>query len=429
MADKLMQDPARWLAGLPIVDLAIVLVAVAFGWFGGRLVGDWVAVRFASAPWVPAGFVGRTSQTIRATVLALVLVVLLSAPGFGSEPRLLAGVVLGFALAALVRHVLRGLSLLETAASGLGLLAGILAVMAALGGLRPLMMALDNASVDIGKRNVSLLDVLVTGLAGLILFAIAWLLNRAIGHWVGQLDRLDDSQRLLGQKLVGLAIAAVAFLLGIDLLGLDLTSLAVFSGALGLAVGFGLQKTLGNMIAGLLLLMDRSIKPGDVIVVGDQFGQVNRIGVRAVSVLTRDGKEHLIPNEQLMTQPVENWSYSDRKVRVHIPVGVSYASDLGRAQALMLEAALTVSRVLKDPAPTIWLRAFGDSSVDHDIMVWIQDPEEGVGNVRSAILNRVWVLFKENDIEIPFPQRDVWIRSVPQSKLASQDGKFTPPSA
>jgi len=198
-----------------------------------------------------------------------------------------------------------------------------------------------------------------------------------------------------------------------DLLGIDLTSLAVFSGAVGLAVGFGLQKTLGNMIAGVLLLMDRSIKPGDVIVVGDQFGQVNRIGVRAVSVLTRDGKEHLIPNEQLMTQAVENWSYSDRKVRVHIPVGVSYACDLARAQALMLEAARDVPRVMKEPAPGIWLRGFGDSSVDHDIMVWIDDPEEGVGNVRSAVLNRVWVLFKENGIEIPFPQRDVWIKSAP----------------
>lgn len=423
MMDVLLQDPAAWLAGLPIVDLVIVLVVIVIGWLVGRMVGDWTAARFAAAAWVPPGFSGRTAKTIRAAILGLALIVLLSAPGFGSEPRLLAGLVLGFAVAALVRHILLGLGLLEPAAPGLGIVAGLLAVMASLGGLRRLILALDNAALTIGKRNISLLDVVVTAFAGVLLFALAWLLNRALGHWVGQLHGLDGSQRLLGQKLVGLAIAAVAFLIGIDLIGLDLTSLAVFSGALGLAVGFGLQKTLGNMIAGLLLLMDRSVKPGDVIVVGDQFGQVNRIGVRAVSVLTRDGKEHLIPNELLMTQAVENWSHSDRKVRVHIPVGVSYACDLAKAQALMLEAARTIPRVLADPAPGIWLRGFGDSSVDHDIMVWIDDPEEGVGNVRSAVLNRVWVLFKENGIEIPFPQRDVWIRT------ADQAGNSTPPSA
>jgi small-conductance mechanosensitive channel len=419
----LMKDPMGWLAGLPVVDLVIVLVVITAGWLAGRWLGDWTAARFAKTEWVPPGFSGRTAKTVQAAVLCLALVVLLSAPGFSTEPRLLAGIVLGFALTGLVRNMLRGLGLLEPAAPGLGILAGVLAVVAALGGLRPLMMALDNAALTIGKRQISLLDVLVTAFAGMVLFALAWLLNRALGHWVGQLRGLDGSQRLLGQKLVGLGIAAIAFLIGIDLIGLDLTSLAVFSGALGLAVGFGLQKTLGNMIAGLLLLMDRSVKPGDVIVVGDQFGQVNRIGVRAVSVLTRDGKEHLIPNELLMTQAVENWSHSDRKVRVHIPVGVSYACDLAKAQALMLDAARAIPRVLADPAPGIWLRGFGDSSVDHDIMVWINDPEEGVGNIRSAILNRVWVLFKENGIEIPFPQRDVWIKN------ADQAGKSTPPSA
>lgn len=423
MIETLMKDPMTWLAGLPVVDLVIVLVVIMAGWLAGRSLGEWIAARFAKTEWVPAGFAGRTATTVQAAVLCLALVVLLSAPGFSTEPRLLAGIVLGIALATLVRNILRGLGLLEPAAPGLGILAGVLAVVAALGGLRPLMMALDNAALTIGKRQISLLDVLVTAFAGLVLFALAWLLNRALGHWVGQLRGLDSSQRLLGQKLVGLGIAAIAFLIGIDLIGLDLTSLAVFSGALGLAVGFGLQKTLGNMIAGLLLLMDRSVKPGDVIVVGDQFGQVNRIGVRAVSVLTRDGKEHLIPNELLMTQAVENWSHSDRKVRVHIPVGVSYACDLAKAQALMLEAARATPRVLVDPAPGIWLRGFGDSSVDHDIMVWIDDPEEGVGNIRSAILNRVWVLFKENGIEIPFPQRDVWIKN------ADQAGKSTLPSA
>jgi small-conductance mechanosensitive channel len=251
------------------------------------------------------------------------------------------------------------------------------------------------------------------GVTLLILFAAVRLIGRFTSHSIKRSKGLDPTQQLLAQKLVGVALLVAAFFIGIDIVGIDLTALAVFSGAFGLAIGFGLQKTFGNLIAGIILLMDRSIKPGDVIVVGDSFGHVTKIGVRAVSIVTRDGKEHLIPNENLMTQEVENWSYSNTNVRVHIPIGVSYDCDIKLAQKLMIEAAMKPARVLKMPKPTVWLRAFGDSSVDHEILVWIKDPESGVGNVQSEILNRVWVLFKENGIEIPFPQRDIRIKEWP----------------
>jgi small-conductance mechanosensitive channel len=218
---------------------------------------------------------------------------------------------------------------------------------------------------------------------------------------------------LLAQKLSAVALIVIAFFLAVDLAGIDLTAFAVFSGAFGLAIGFGLQKTFGNLIAGIILLMDRSIKPGDVIVVGDSFGHVNKIGVRAVSVVTRDGKEHLIPNENLMTQEVENWSYSSPNVRVHIPVGVAYDCDLALVQKLMVEAAIEPKRVLKTPPPNVWLRAFGENAVQFEILVWIADPEAGVGNVQSEILNRLWVLFQENRISLPFPQRDIHIKDWP----------------
>ena len=256
-----------------------------------------------------------------------------------------------------------------------------------------------------------------------VLYLVARLANRVLHHSIGRMQSLDVSQRALVQKLAGLLIVVVAVLIGIDLLGIDLTALTVFSGAVGLAVGFGLQKTVGNLIAGLILLMDRSVKPGDVIAVGDQFGAVTKIGVRAVSVVTRDGKEHLIPNEQLMTEPVENWSYTSRNVRVHIPVGVAYDCDLPLAQRLMIEAATASERVLKEPKPTVWLIAFGDSSVDHEILAWISDPRAGVGNVRSDVLNRLWLLFKENGIEIPFPQRDIHIRSRPGRLNGTRAGR------
>ena len=239
----------------------------------------------------------------------------------------------------------------------------------------------------------------------------SWLAKKLFTH----LTKLDATQQLLGEKLVSVGVWALAILVGIDVLGIDLTALAVFSGAFGLAIGFGLQKTFGNLIAGIILLMDRSIKPGDVIAVSDaagvqSFGQIRRIGIRAVSVTTRDQKEYLIPNENLMINQVENWSYSSRNVRVQIPVGISYSADIAKAEDLMLEAARAAKRVLAAPPPTVWLDAYGDSSVNFVIHCWIADPEEGIGNIRSEVLKKLWWLLKDNDIEIPFPQRDLNLR-------------------
>ncbi|MCL4674203.1 MAG: mechanosensitive ion channel, partial [Sphingomonadaceae bacterium] len=175
-------------------------------------------------------------------------------------------------------------------------------------------------------------------------------------------------------------------------------------------------KTFGNLIAGIILLLDKSIKPGDVIAVSDQagnstFGEIRKIGIRAVSITTRDQKEYLIPNENLMINQVENWSYSSKNVRVQVPVGVGYNCDLKLAEELMLQAAAASERVLTSPPPTVWLYSYGDNSVNFVIHCWINDPEGGVGNVRSEVLKALWYLFKENGVEIPFPQRDINLRS------------------
>jgi small-conductance mechanosensitive channel len=272
---------------------------------------------------------------------------------------------------------------------------------------------LDSLALVIGQQRYSLAGVLVFVIAAVAIYVAARLTFWLIRRGIRRTRRLGVGQQLLAEKIAGIVIIVVAVMIGIDLIGFDLSALTVFSGAAGLAIGFGLQKTFGNLIAGLILLMDRSVKPGDVIVVGEHFGAINKIGVRAVSVITRDGKEHLIPNELLMTEPVENWSYSSRNVRVQIPVGVSYGSDLGQVEQILLECAKTSGRVLQQPQPTVWLKEFGDSSVNFEIQVWIADPEEGVGNVRSDVLKAVWRAFKENKVEIPFPQRDLHVRSMP----------------
>ncbi len=268
-------------------------------------------------------------------------------------------------------------------------------------------------TIDDTRFSVWTALVVVMVVVGVIVFARV---GSKLAHGaLKRFTRLDLAQRLLGEKVLTIAVWALAFFIGIDLLGIDLTALAVFSGAFGLAIGFGLQKTFGNLIAGIILLMDRSIKPGDVIAIADQagnetFGQIRKIGIRAVSVTTRDEREYLIPNENLMINQVENWSYSSRNVRMQVHVGVSYSSDMKLAQELMLQAAKGSKRVLDTPPPTVWMNEYGDSSVNFTIHCWITDPEMGVGNVRSDVLNRLWDLFQEHEIEIPFPQRDLNLR-------------------
>ncbi len=275
---------------------------------------------------------------------------------------------------------------------------------------------LDQIGLVIGRTRYSLADFVVYALAALIVYAVSKLVYWIIRKGIRRTSRFDAVQKLLLEKIVGLVIVALALFVGANLIGFNLSTLAVFSGAFGLAVGFGLQKTFGNLIAGLILLMDRSVKPGDVIVVGEHFGTISKIGIRAVSVVTRDGKEHLIPNELLMTEPVENWSYSSRNVRIQIPVGVSYASDLDRVEEILLECTHKCSRVLARPKANVWLKEFGDSSVNFEIQAWIEDPEEGVGNIRSEVLKLVWKAFNKEGIEIPFPQRDVHVRTLPNKE-------------
>jgi small-conductance mechanosensitive channel len=280
---------------------------------------------------------------------------------------------------------------------------------------------LDGIGIDVGNHRISLYNIiLVVGVA------IAVYLAGRVGNWLikrffRRLTRFDATQKLLGEKIAGIVLWIFLALLAVDFLGIDLTALAVFSGALGLAVGFGLQKTFGNLISGIILLMDRSIKPGDVIAVGDgtgkTVGQVNRIGIRAVSIITRDRIEYLIPNELLMTNQVENWSFSSRDVRVKVPVGVAYGSDLDLVERLLLEEAKQLPRVLDRRIPEVWLHAFGDNAVQFEVQLWIDDPEEGLGNLRSDLLKAVWKRFEVEGVKIPYPQQDVHIREWPAFEL------------
>lgn len=276
---------------------------------------------------------------------------------------------------------------------------------------------LSQIGFDVGKNRISIYSGLSAIVVIFLMIVVARLGSKIARRTFARLTRLDPGQQVLGEKIVSITIWLIAFFVGVDLLGVDLTALAVFSGAFGLAVGFGLQKTFGNLIAGIILLMDRSIKPGDVIAVNDgvmnTVGQVKKIGLRAVSVITRDKKEYLIPNENLMINQVENWSYSSRDVRVRVALMVAYGTDLDLAESLMLQASRESARVLTNPAPAAWITEFAGIGIAYEIRIWINDPEEGLANVRSDVLKRCWKLFQENGVILPNAnQREVGLRDL-----------------
>ena len=408
--------PSRAQAVEAAVAGGLVLAALAIGVLAGRTLGPRLAHAWRThVGHHQEGVWERMPAITRHVVAALILLLVLGARAWSGWAGAPIGLALGAATALAAHQLLRGLGIPRWASWLVAAVLFVALFSRAVGGLEPITRVLDGIGVDVGRRRLSLLGAITSLVVVVALIAVVRLLNRVVSQSLARAKGLDATQKLLGQKIAGIVLVVAAFFFGIDLLGIDLTAFAVFSGAFGLAVGFGMQKTIGNLIAGIILLMDRSIKPGDVIVVGDSFGWVNKIGVRAVSVVTRDGKEHLIPNEDLMTREVENWSYSDRNVRVRIPVSVAYDCDLKLAQSLMLKAATESPRVLASPKPNVWLTAYGNDGVEHEILAWISDPEGGVGNVKSDVLNRLWWLFKDAGIDIPFAQQDVYIRSWPES--------------
>lgn len=279
------------------------------------------------------------------------------------------------------------------------------------------MVTLQNIRFGFGVHQISLLAIL----KGLMYFAIflwlARLLSAIFEKQIKAADELTPSLKVLFSKLLKIFLIFIAFMFGLNAIGVDLTSFAIFGGAIGVGLGFGLQKVVSNFISGIILLLDRSIKPGDVIAIdgpeGQQtFGWVNTLGARYVSIIRRDGKEHLIPNEIMITERVENWSFSNNDIRISLPVGVSYNADLNKARELCIEAVNEEPRVKEFPKPLCHVTGFGDSSVDLEIRGWINDPVNGIANVMSEIYLRVWTKFHENDIEIPYPQRDLHFRSM-----------------
>lgn len=280
-----------------------------------------------------------------------------------------------------------------------------------LGWLPDVLAALDAMAMQLGKTRISVLAVLKLILALALLWLLAMWLGRLIEQRISRSTYVNPGMQVALIKLSKFGLLVLAFLLALNAVGIDLTALAVFGGALGVGLGFGLQRIASNFISGFIVLFDRSIRPGDVISVGQSFGWVQALHARYVVIKDRDGVERLIPNESLIVNEVINWSYSDRNVRLKIPVSISYDNDPERAMDLLLQAARANERVLDEPPPAARLMAFGDNGIQLELRVWLADPEAGLATVRSDINRAIWRLFKEAGIVIPYPQRDLHIRS------------------
>lgn len=267
---------------------------------------------------------------------------------------------------------------------------------------------LDAVGMDFGDFRLSLLTVIKFTIVIFILLTATKLLSNTAERSLQKATDLTPSARVLLVKVIKVILIALAILIGVTTAGIDLSALAIFGGALGLGIGFGLQKVISNLFSGMLLLIDKSIKPGDVIELRGEagvFGWVSQLSARYVSIVTRDNKEYLIPNEDFITQPVINWSYTDKKIRVETKFGVDYKSDPHLVKKLAIEVASKTKRVVAEPKAVCHLVEFGDSSLNFVLRYWIEDAENGVTNTKGDVMIGLWDIFKENNIEIPFPHR------------------------
>ncbi|MBL8661117.1 MAG: mechanosensitive ion channel [Rhodospirillales bacterium] len=282
-----------------------------------------------------------------------------------------------------------------------------LAALSIVGVLEPLLGELEAIRFTLGGQRVSVLAVLEGLLTMVILMWLSIVIGRFVARRIENVTELTPSARVLFGKVSTIVLISIAFVLSLGVVGIDLTALAVFTGAVGVGVGFGLQKSVANLFAGIILLLDKSIKPGDIIEVGGTYGWVSALGARYVEVETRDGTQFLIPNEDIITQRVFNWTHQHDQVRLKVRVRVAYGTDLRQALKLMREAGGRQTRVLKVPAPNPVLLGFGENGADLELRFWIADVQNGVHNISSDVMLAIWDLFCEHGIQVPLPQRVV----------------------
>lgn len=392
-----------------LAQLAVIVAGIGLGWLAGGMLRRRVAAREL---WkFGTGGFDRVAFPLAALAIIWGLRLLLrkshDTPFIDVAITLLAAfAIIRFSMYVL-RHVLPQGAILRGTERTVATVMWLGVALHVTGLLPEVWEALESVAFSVGEQRISLLLVMQGVVSVAITLAISlWLANLVEGRVLAT-ERLALSTRVVVAKLVRAVAFLLAILVALPIVGIDITALSVFGGALGVGLGFGLQKIASNYVSGFIILLDRSIRIGDFVTVDNRQGEVKAIASRYTVIRSLDGTESIIPNETMITQSVTNHSYTDRQVLLRVKVGVGYASNIDRVFELLLEAAHRQPRVLEDPPPAAWITALGDNGVEIELGIWIADPDKGQLSLRSAILKEALRAFRAEGIEIPFPQRDV----------------------
>jgi small-conductance mechanosensitive channel len=391
------------------VVAVVLLLAIAFDTRFDRFLKR---LTFATVPrgWVEG--IVRAFSPVTLALLALLLLwsSLILANALGHDFPIVRGAA-GLAAAWIIIRVASRFVDNATWSITIAVMVWAIAALGIVGLLGAITHQLDASAIAFGKFRLSALTA-IRGLFALgVLLWLTMIVSNFLERRINTAHQLTPAIRAAIIQILKLTLPILAVVAALSVIGIDLTALAVFSGVVGIGIGLGLQQTMSNFVAGLSLVLGKTIQPGDVIAYGKSFGWVTQMGARYVSIRTRDGVAHHIPNNYFIVNGVENWSHYGGAVRLHIAVTVGYDADLPQAIGLCLEAAKAEKRVLTKPEPICLVTLFGDSAIHLDLRIWIDDPPQGVTNVKSGVMVGIWKRFNEAGIRFPFPQRDVHVVS------------------
>ncbi len=289
--------------------------------------------------------------------------------------------------------------------------AWLVAALSIVGQLDPAMELLDSNAVSVVLGGLRLTPLVLIKLGALLIVAL-WLTNIASNFAESQINRSSDltpSIQVLLVKMIRMGLMVVAIAIALGAVGINLSALAVFTGAAGVGIGLGLQKIVANFISGLILLVDKSVKPGDLVTIGDSSGRISAMKTRYISVAAGDGREFLIPNEDLVTQKVVNWTYTDKNTLVKVLFGTNYDADPRLVCKLAIDIAATAPRAIKNKPPNCILTEFAEAGMKFSLTFWIADPD-GMDGVKSEVMLALWDAFKREGIKVPYPVREIRVR-------------------
>jgi small-conductance mechanosensitive channel len=408
-----LRQPDQWW------QIGVIVLAILLSWLAARALRNYFEGTRKTGSDSPFEIVATLGNRIAFPVfLGLATVTSAAVLKWSGLPHGFASIIatLALTLAAIrllidvLKRVLRPGPLLAASEHLITWIAWLLVAMYLLGWIEPVAAALDNVAIPIGKKGFSLLDALKAMLTMFVFLMVGAYLGTIATRGLMSSADISIGLRVGIAKFVRLFLLVIAGLLGLNAVGIDLAALTVFGGALGIGLGFGLQRIAANFVSGFILVGDRSIRQGDVITIGQRFGVVKELRARYVVVRDRDGVDTLIPNENVISSEVVNWSYSDRAIRLKLPVQISYQDNPRVALGLLLEAASKHPRVLKNPEPASRIMSFAENGISLELRYWILDPEDGINNVGSDLHLEIWDLFEAAGITIPYPQRDLHLR-------------------